>query len=234
MGTRAFLKVVLLGDGAVGKTSLRARFLHRRFTNNYKATIGADFVTKELTLGDDDDGSGTSTGTGTGTSASASASASGGGGAEGSGRRVTLQIWDTAGQERFQSLGVAFYRGADACMLVFDVTVYRSFESLAHWRREFLIQAAPADPDHFPFVLLGNKADRADRAVTTAVAERWARANNNMPYYETSAKEGTNVEEAFRTLARLVRPAPIELQINGTVLADAPGTGSSSSSGCCA
>ena len=32
------------------------------------------------------------------------------------------QIWDTAGQERFQSLGTAFFRGADCCVLVFDVT----------------------------------------------------------------------------------------------------------------
>ena len=55
-------------------------------------------------------------------------------------RLVTMQIWDTAGQERFQSLGVAFYRGADCCVLVFDVTVPRSFESLEAWRDEFLIQ----------------------------------------------------------------------------------------------
>jgi Ras-related protein Rab-7A len=51
-----------------------------------------------------------------------------------------MQIWDTAGQERFQSLGVAFYRGADCCVLVFDVTVPKTFETLDSWRDEFLIQ----------------------------------------------------------------------------------------------
>jgi Ras-related protein Rab-7A len=51
-----------------------------------------------------------------------------------------MQIWDTAGQERFQSLGVAFYRGADCCVLVYDVNVMKSFENLNHWREEFLIQ----------------------------------------------------------------------------------------------
>lgn len=51
-----------------------------------------------------------------------------------------LQIWDTAGQERFQSLGVAFYRGADCCVLVYDVNVMKSFENLNNWREEFLIQ----------------------------------------------------------------------------------------------
>jgi len=190
MGSKAFLKVVILGDGAVGKTSLRSRFIHKKFTNNYKATIGADFITKEITVEEE----------------------------FGVTRRVTIQIWDTAGQERFQSLGVAFYRGADACILVFDVTVYKTFENLNNWRREFLIQADPYDPDHFPFILIGNKVDMPDRAVSRAAAERWARANNNMPYFETSAKDGTNVEEAFKEIAKIVRPETrIEVDMNGAV-----------------
>ena len=68
--------------------------------------------------------------------------------------RVTnsLQLWDTAGQERFQSLGVAFYRGADCCVLVYDVNNSKSFDTLDSWRDEFLIQASPRDPESFPFV----------------------------------------------------------------------------------
>ncbi|RDX75203.1 hypothetical protein CR513_44945, partial [Mucuna pruriens] len=49
-------------------------------------------------------------------------------------------IWDTAGQERFQSLGVAFYRGADCCFLVYDVNVMKSFDTLDNWHEEFLKQ----------------------------------------------------------------------------------------------
>ena len=71
------------------------------------------------------------------------------------------QIWDTAGQDRFQSLGVAFYRGADCCILVFDLTNEMSFRHLDTWRDEFLIQASPKDPQNFPFILLGNKLDAA-------------------------------------------------------------------------
>lgn len=63
-----------------------------------------------------------------------------------------FQLWDTAGQERFQSLGVAFYRGADCCVLVYDVNNAKSFEALDSWRDEFLIQASPRDPLNFPFV----------------------------------------------------------------------------------
>lgn len=77
-----------------------------------------------------------------------------------------FQIWDTAGQERFQSLGVAFYRGADCCVLVFDVTSTTSFKDLDSWRDEFLIQASPRDPENFPFVVLGNKVDLQNRAVS--------------------------------------------------------------------
>ena len=41
---------------------------------------------------------------------------------------------------RFQSLGVAFYRGADCCVLTYDVTAPNTFKSLDSWRDEFLIQ----------------------------------------------------------------------------------------------
>lgn len=79
-----------------------------------------------------------------------------------------VQIWDTAGQERFQSLGVAFYRGADCCVLVFDVTAPNTFKTLDSWRDEFLIQASPRDPENFPFVVLGNKIDLENRQVVPA------------------------------------------------------------------
>merc|ERR1712151_621134 len=105
---KVLLKVIILGDSGVGKTSLMNQYVNKKFTNQYKATIGADFLTKEVTIDD---------------------------------KTVTMQIWDTAGQERFQSLGVAFYRGADCCVLVYDVTVAKSFEHIENWRDEFLTQA---------------------------------------------------------------------------------------------
>ena len=73
---------------------------------------------------------------------------------------VTLQIWDTAGQEKFQSLGYAFYRGADSCALVFDITNQKSFDNITKWKEGFIEHAAPPDPHRFPFVLIGNKLDR--------------------------------------------------------------------------
>lgn len=75
------------------------------------------------------------------------------------GRIITLQIWDTAGQERYQSLGTAFYRGADCCFLVYDITNPQSFENLVNWKNSFLSKSMVTLPDSFPFMVIGNKLD---------------------------------------------------------------------------
>lgn len=177
---KVLLKVIILGDSGVGKTSLMNQYVNKKFSNQYKATIGADFLTKEVMVDD---------------------------------RLVTMQIWDTAGQERFQSLGVAFYRGADCCVLVFDVTMPNTFRALDSWRDEFLIQASPRDPENFPFVAIGNKIDLENRAVTAKRAQGWCQSKGNMPYFETSAKEAINVEQAFQTVAKdaLAQESDVEL-----------------------
>jgi len=167
---KALLKVIILGDSGVGKTSLMNQFVHKRFSNQYKATIGADFLTKEVVIDD---------------------------------KLVTLQVWDTAGQERFQSLGVAFYRGADACVLVYDITDAKSFDNLNSWMEEFLTHADPANRDTFPFAVLGNKADLAPkRQVSAAKVAAWCASKVNVPHFETSAKESVNVDQAFQQLAQ--------------------------------
>lgn len=117
-----------------------------------------------------------------------------------------LQIWDTAGQERFQSLGVAFYRGADACILVYDITSEKSFEQLNSWRDEFLSQANPRDPTNFPFVVIGNKVDKeSDRRVPKSKATQWCKSKRPkpIPFFETSAKEAIKVEAVFLEAAQM-------------------------------
>ncbi|KAH9620553.1 hypothetical protein KSS87_016502 [Heliosperma pusillum] len=116
-----------------------------------------------------------------------------------------LYIWDTAGQERFQSLGVAFYRGADCCVLVYDVNVMKSFDNLDTWHGEFLKQANPPDPKAFPFILLGNKIDidgGNSRVVSDKKAKDWCSSKGNIPYFETSAKEDIKVDDAFYCIAK--------------------------------
>jgi Ras-related protein Rab-7A len=118
-------------------------------------------------------------------------------------KTISLQIWDTAGQERFQSLVESFYRGADACMLVFDVNVQSTFDNLPNWRADFLIKSG--NSEEFPFVVVANKIDltkNIDRAVSKQTCEEWA-ASIGAVYYETSAKDGSNVPKAFEELAKL-------------------------------
>jgi Ras-related protein Rab-7A len=66
-------------------------------------------------------------------------------------------LWDTAGQERFQGLGNAFFRGADACVLVYDITNEKTFDGLKTWREAFVLQSNCSEPEAFPFVVIGNK-----------------------------------------------------------------------------
>jgi len=158
------LKILIVGDGGVGKSSLLQQYALNKFSNAYKATIGADFLTKEVIIND---------------------------------KLVTLQIWDTAGQERFQSLGTAFFRGSDCCIIVFDVTVAETFDNLEKWRNEIIIHSGK-DPANFPFVVIGNKIDLEDRVVTQKRAMDWCKLNG-IPYFECSAKDVINVEQAFQT-----------------------------------
>lgn len=170
---KVLLKIIILGDSGVGKTSLMNQYVNKRFSSQYKATIGADFLTKEVMIDE---------------------------------KLVTLQIWDTAGQERFQSLGVTFYRGADACILVYDITSEKSFEQLNSWRDDFLTQANPRDPENFPFVAIGNKVDReSERRVPKSKATQWCKSKGSkpIPYFETSAKEAIKVEAAFLEAAQM-------------------------------
>lgn len=112
---------------------------------------------------------------------------------------MILQIWDTAGQERFQSLSSAFYRGADCCCLVYDMTNASSFDHILDWKQVFLTKSQPKNPETFPFVIIGNKVDLADaRKVATNNAKRVCEENGNMLFFEASAKANTNVEDAFR------------------------------------
>lgn len=118
------------------------------------------------------------------------------------GRSVTVQYWDTAGQERFHSLGAAFYRGADACILVYDKTRPSSFRQLDFWRGEFLAQAAPDQPDAFPFIVAGNKRDLArDAGVGNELAAAWCK-KRNAQFFDVSAKDNINVRELFHCAIR--------------------------------
>lgn len=179
------LKLVILGNSGVGKTSLMNQFHSNKFTGQYKATIGADFLSKTIQI---------------------------------DGCTVILTIWDTAGQERFQSLGKAFYRGSDACLLVYDVQDMQSLNSLRKWKEEFESCIGLSDtnmsgnrrgmasynrPPGFKFIVVGNKADKDDesRMVSEEEGKHFAE-DIGATFFECSAKTAMNVNEAFIAAAK--------------------------------
>ncbi|XP_014606768.1 PREDICTED: ras-related protein Rab-37-like isoform X3 [Polistes canadensis] len=112
--------------------------------------------------------------------------------------RVKLQIWDTAGQERFRSVTHAYYRDAHALLLLYDVTNKTSFDNIRAWLSEIREHAN----EDVVIMLLGNKSDCGqERVVKKEDGERLAQ-EYKVPFMETSAKTGLNVELAFLAVAR--------------------------------
>ena len=104
---RSFIyKVVVVGDGGVGKTSTVLRYCENAFKENYIMTIGSNFSTKQVEL------------------------------EEYPNFLVKLQIWDLAGQKHFSFVRPPFYRGATAIIFIFDITRRSSFQNILAWKDE--------------------------------------------------------------------------------------------------
>ena len=113
-------------------------------------------------------------------------------------KKVKLQVWDTAGQERFRNVAKNYFQSTQGFLLVFDITDKESFQKLNDfWIGQLKMNA----PEKAKSVLVGNKSDLAgQRQVSIEEAEEFAK-DNNLKYYEVSAKEGTKVVELFFYLA---------------------------------
>lgn len=109
---------------------------------------------------------------------------------------VRLMLWDTAGQEEFDAITKAYYRGAQACVLVFSTTDRESFEAISSWREKVV-----AEVGEIPTVLVQNKIDLLDDScIKNEEAEMLAK-KLKLRFYRTSVKEDLNVNEVFKYLA---------------------------------
>jgi len=134
------------------------------------------------------------------------------------GKTIKLQIWDTAGQERFRTITSSYYRGAHGIIVVYDVTDQVSFNNVKQWMTEIQRYAC----DSVCRLLVGNKSDLVEKKVVDgSVAKEYA-DSQRIPFLETSAKNSSNVEQAFMTMA-----AEIKRQQGGPVMSSlTPGKGS--------
>lgn len=169
-------KLVLVGEGAVGKTSIRQKYMGKGFTGEYLKTIGADFASKTVEMKEH-----------TGESV-----------------KSIFQIWDLAGQVEFKEVRASFYGGCQGVLLVFDLTRKETMDQLKDW---ILEAAKNAGGSIKAFYLIGNKYDLPGREVTKEEGKKFAnflseRLKFSIPYIETSAKTGENIEYLFSTLCR--------------------------------
>ena len=112
------------------------------------------------------------------------------------GLNIKLKIWDTAGQERFRNITNQYYKGADGILLVYDVTDEESYNKIHDWMDQI---TSNTDNEDIGLVLLGNKCDMEQRAVTEQMGKDLAN-DLKISYYETSALSGQGITEAFKGL----------------------------------
>jgi small GTP-binding protein len=168
-----------MGDGAVGKTSLRQRYLGEGFETSYHETIGADFALKYSKINIDEEQ-----------------------------KLIKFQIWDIAGQKRYSQVRSILFDRSDGGMLLFDISNRESLDSCYDWLSTYAKYAGTG-----AVILVGNKDDLREDAgnndlISKEEAEKYANKlseefNRPIPYLETSAKTGKNVEHAFELLAKI-------------------------------
>ncbi|KAK9391110.1 ras-related protein Rab-1B [Crotalus adamanteus] len=117
------------------------------------------------------------------------------------GKTIKLQIWDTAGQERFRTITSSYYRGAHGIIVVYDVTDQESYNNVKQWLQEIERYAS----ENVNKLLVGNKCDLTTKKVVDYTTAKEFADSLSIPFLETSAKNATNVEQSFMTMAAEIK-----------------------------
>ena len=108
-------------------------------------------------------------------------------------RNIRLQIWDTAGQEAFRSITRSYYKNSTCAFIVYDITSRKTFDNVVIWLKECRDMCFK----DILIVLVGNKSDlEGRRAVSFEEGQKFA-DDNQLLFFETSAKDGSNIQEIF-------------------------------------
>jgi len=172
-------KVLVIGELGTGKTSIIKRYVHQFFSQHYRATIGVDFALKVVHWDQN--------------------------------TVIRLQLWDIAGQERFGNMTRVYYKEAVGAFIVFDVTRTSTFESVAKWKQDLDAKVQLPDGSPIPCVLLANKCDQPKEGIvaTPGKLDEYCKEKGFAGWFETSAKDNINIDDAAKFLVGTVRYFPI-------------------------
>ena len=145
------------------------------------------------------------------------------------GRDIRLKIWDTAGQERYHNITNHIFKGADGIVLIFDVTQESSFIKINDWIEQI---KSNISQEEICLILLGNKCDIEERMVSKEKGKEMA-DSLNVDYYETSALNGTGINEAFEALSKLIVKKKAILNGEGRTFSLATENSKKTKKGCC-
>ena len=184
VNVKLIAKVLLCGDGSVGKTAIRERFLGKGFQSNYMMTIGADFAVKEI--------QGTSS--------------------DNEPYSIKCSIWDLSGQTNFKDVRSIYYKGSHAIIMVYDTSNRVSYNNINNWFEEIKKHTQinnlcmvlignkkdlrqEGNPNHIPY---NEGLAKSKDIATTVYDNKW-----EVPFIETSALTGENISEAFDKLGQI-------------------------------
>lgn len=110
--------------------------------------------------------------------------------------KVKIQVWDTSGQDKFSQIRTSFYKGADAVLLIIDLTNFETYNNIEKWNNEITKYSR----EDVKKVLVGNKTDLITKRIIDLDSAKALADKFGFDYYETSAKVETNIESIFENI----------------------------------
>ena len=156
--------MIILGDAAVGKTSLFKKLTTEQFDPKVISTIGIDKRTLSIVINTEDEGE----------------------------KDLDIYLFDTAGEERYRTISVSYFRDSKGLLMMYDITKNESFQNIEDWLKN--IKESLGDNDDYLMILLGNKLDlvninKDEREVDTEEAKNFCEKNNIFWGGECSVKD---------------------------------------------
>ncbi|KAH7829720.1 Rab32A5 [Monocercomonoides exilis] len=177
-------KVLVVGDHGVGKTNLINRLVHNEFTPEYNATDAVNFSNKVMQISPD--------------------------------KVVYLQLWDIAEQDRYESNTSMYFKFTSGAFAVFDSSRPDTLDSVTKWKNEIdsEVHFKKSKETPIPFILLANKTDLDKNAIDPSQLDQYCKDYGFVKWFETSAKDNINVEEAVNYLVKSIFETEAQVRDN--------------------